>query len=137
MSKYAQILNNKVHWIGEYETVPHFNANVGIFIDITDLTEQPKENWDYIDGNFIDSVVLRKSVYTKAEFIAKIPKSKIRGIQIATETNDDINVWIFNLPMMDKIDLNDLPAWFTEGLSAMITESIFTKNQINSFLEID
>ena len=95
---------------------------------------------DYPDGKYVKQILNKgtplKTVYTRADFIAKLPKNKIRAIQTAIQTNDDINVWVFNLPMVDNIDLNDLPVWFTEGLSAMITEGIFTKTQIKSFLEI-
>jgi hypothetical protein len=77
----------------------------------------------------------RKSVYTKDEFIAKIPKAKIRAIKTAAETNDDINMWLFNLPMVNKIDLNTLPDWFTEGVDAMVTEGVITQNQADAFLE--
>ena len=96
---------------------------------------------DYPDGKYVKQILnkgtLPKTVYTRADFIAKLPKSKVRDIQAVTPTNDDINVWVFNLPMVDNIDLNDLPTWFTEGLEAMITEGIFTENQIKSFLEIE
>ncbi len=78
----------------------------------------------------------QKTIYSRSDFIAKIPKSKIRDIQTATGTNDDINVWVFNLQLTDVINLNKLPAWFTEGLSAMVTEGIFTAGQINNFLEV-
>jgi len=49
--KYAQILNDKVHWIGEYDTPPEFNESVGLFIDVTELEEQPKEGWSYNSEN--------------------------------------------------------------------------------------
>ena len=90
-------------------------------------------------GNVISDIGIQsqlKSTYTKEQFIAKIPKGKIREIQVAASTNDDINVWVFNLPMLDVIDLNSLPAWFIEGLQGMVTEGIFTQNQMNSFLEV-
>lgn len=80
--------------------------------------------------------IAAKTIYSKPEFIAKIPKNKIREIQAAAATNDDINVWIFNLPLMDVIDLNDLPIWFIEGLNAMATIGIFTQANVDNFLEM-
>jgi hypothetical protein len=65
-----------------------------------------------------------------------LPKGKIRAIQAAAETNDNINVWIFNLPMIDTIDLNNLPEWFTDGITAMVTEGILTAGQAQNFLEL-
>jgi len=45
--KFAQILNNKVHWIGEYDKTPHFHSSVGQFINIDNKTLQPQEGWLY------------------------------------------------------------------------------------------
>lgn len=66
--KYAQILNNKVHWIGEYDKEPKFHKKAGDFIDITDLAEQPEEGWDY-DGEFIAPAVVEEVEAAKAEKI--------------------------------------------------------------------
>jgi len=77
-----------------------------------------------------------KSVYTKAEFISKIPKNKLKAIQAAMSTNDDINFWVFQMQMhQGLIDLNDLPPWFTEGIDAMVAEGIVTQVQADNFLE--
>ena len=95
---------------------------------------------DYPDGRFVKQIKNKgatpKSIYTRADFIAVIPKTKVREIQTAKETNDDINVWVFNLPMVDRIDLNNLPAWFTDGIAAMVSEGIFSQGQVNNFLEL-
>ena len=104
-------------------------------------------NGETVDGNVIADYTgelnlteyiepVLKTIYSSTDFIAKIPKGKIRNIQTAALTNDDINVWVFNLPMLTEIDLNYLPVWFTEGLDGMVTEGIFTQLQINNFLEI-
>lgn len=76
-----------------------------------------------------------KTVYTRDQFIAIIPKVMVRQIQAAAGTNDDINVWVFNLPMVESIDLNDLPNWFVEGLQGMVTEAIFSQAVMDAFLE--
>jgi len=78
----------------------------------------------------------QKSVLAKDEFIALIPKKKLRAIQAAaTNGDDDINVWLFNLNHINKIDLNSLPLWFTEGVEAMVSNQIFTQQQVDNFLE--
>jgi hypothetical protein len=77
-----------------------------------------------------------KSVYDTSDFIAMIPKAKVRLIQAAAATNDDINVWIFNLPSLPKVNLNHLPGWFVDGIQGMVTEGIITQAQMNAFLEL-
>lgn len=42
--RYAQILKNKVHWIGELKVLPTDKA-AGEFIDITGEDPVPKEGW--------------------------------------------------------------------------------------------
>lgn len=46
--KFAQIYNNKVHWIFEAEVMPEFAPDI-VIIDITEHPEI-KEGWDY-DAN--------------------------------------------------------------------------------------
>lgn len=46
--RFAQILNNKIHWIFEAETQPRFAPNIKI-VDITNMNPQPEEGWDW-DG---------------------------------------------------------------------------------------
>lgn len=75
-----------------------------------------------------------KPVYSSAQFLAKIPKAKIRAIQTAAETNDDINQWLFLLKLTSVVDLNTLPKWFEEGLDAMVVANVFTQQQIDTFL---
>ena len=93
----------------------------------------------YQNGSIIsdedDGAPVPKSIYTRTQFISKIPKAKIREIQAKEVTNDDINTWIFQLKMADNINLNNLDAWFIEGLDAMVTVGIFTQQQVDNFLE--
>lgn len=77
-----------------------------------------------------------KTIYSKPAFVALIPKTAIRGMQTAALTNDDVNMLLFNLPMMDRIDLNTLPPWFVEGFSALVVEGVFTQEQIVNLLEL-
>lgn len=46
MKKFAQIVNNKVHWIFESDEMPEFAPNIEI-IEIIDFDIQPKEGWLY------------------------------------------------------------------------------------------
>jgi len=75
-----------------------------------------------------------KSVYTISEFIEKIPPNKLKAIRAST--NDTIDQWVFLVPTEQTIDLNNNKPWFLAGLAAMVTEGIFTQNQVNNFLEI-
>lgn len=53
MYKYAEILNNRVHWIMEHEAdvntlyMVYFNKDQIEFVDITDNTQDIKEGWEY------------------------------------------------------------------------------------------
>ena len=46
--KFAQILNNSVHWVFSADVRPEFAPDI-IIIDITDISPQPAEGWLY-DG---------------------------------------------------------------------------------------
>lgn len=48
MKKFAQILNNKAHWIFESEERPKFATNI-VLIEITGNIEV-KEGWNYNEG---------------------------------------------------------------------------------------
>lgn len=50
--RFAQIQNNKIHWIFEAEEMPEFADNIAI-LDITDYP-QVQEGWGFVDGEFID-----------------------------------------------------------------------------------
>lgn len=52
MKKFAQIQNNKVHWVFEAEVMPEFAPNI-VLLDITGYPHVA-EGWGYIDGEFID-----------------------------------------------------------------------------------
>lgn len=49
MKRFAQIYNKKAHWIFEAETKPEFAPDI-ILVDITNLSPQPQEGWDYDIG---------------------------------------------------------------------------------------
>ena len=77
MKTFAQILNNKVHHIVQYDSLPEFASNIE-FIDITTLNPQPKEGWIYNRDNttFSNGVAER--------LIEDIAAQKIRVNQIAS-----------------------------------------------------
>jgi|GEM_PF-2298111 len=43
---FCQVLNNKAHWIFQADTMPEFAPNI-VIIDITNVSPQPQEGWDY------------------------------------------------------------------------------------------
>lgn len=113
-------------------------------IDASDMVEIQKldrtllfKKFNRVSNSFETpaSLKIKKTVYSRTEFVSLLPKAKVRRIQTLALTNDNINVWLFNLKMSDKIDLNDLEAWFTDGISAMVTEEVFTQAQVDKFLE--
>lgn len=52
MKKFAQIQDNRVHWVFEAEEMPEFAPNI-VLLDITDYP-QVAEGWGYVDGEFVD-----------------------------------------------------------------------------------
>lgn len=46
MTKYAQILHGKAHWIFESNTTPQFAPNI-IIVQITSAMGNVQEGWDY------------------------------------------------------------------------------------------
>lgn len=139
---FAQIVDGKVNLIKvkSDEVLQTLRNNGMTIIDITDVEPQPRKGWTYENGAFIapaaggGGYITKKSVYTNSEFVAMIPPVKLT--ELRSSTNDIIGQWVYMVPMLPVIDLNDLPVWFTDGLDAIVTEGIFTQNQVNAFLEI-
>lgn len=52
MKKFAQVLNNKLHWKFEQDSAPTFAADIKI-VDITGVTPEPQEGWDWDGKGFI------------------------------------------------------------------------------------
>ncbi len=73
--KYAQILNNSVHWIMEDDLTltklyaQKFNQNDVTFVDITALTTQPEVGWTY-DGTIFTAPAI--TTLTDEEKLANI-----------------------------------------------------------------
>jgi len=92
MKKYAQIVNNKVHGIFEYNVLPEFDSSI-VMVDITNLSTPPKIG-DVYDGTSFTtpaSVVIPLAEQKKAKikalqekyqaeydaYLAQYPKSEI------------------------------------------------------------
>lgn len=73
MKKYAQIVDNKVHGVFDYEVLPEFAPNI-IMVDITNLTSQPNIGDTYDGNNFIAKVV-------KTPTLDKQKQGKIKQLQ--------------------------------------------------------
>ena len=52
--KYAEILNNRVRFIGEAPTLPEFRPPL-FAADLTNISPLPKEGWIYKDETFIEA----------------------------------------------------------------------------------
>ena len=138
--RYAKIVNGKVNIIviDTPDMVQALRDSGLEIINISSEDPKPQGGWTYSGGVFSPPAYVAplKTVYPIDKFMEKIPKAKVRTIQAAAVTDDDINMWLFMLTMATIIDLNNTPAWFTSGLAAMVTESIFTQNQVDAFLEV-
>jgi len=55
MKKYAQIVNNKVHGIFEYEVLPEFDNTI-VMIDVTNLTPIPFVGQEYNGTEFVKPI---------------------------------------------------------------------------------
>ena len=54
MLKFAEILNNRVRFIGEAPKLPEFRAPL-FAVDLTNIFPVPKEGWIYKDGSFTEA----------------------------------------------------------------------------------
>jgi len=97
---------------------------------------------DYPNGSYTKYLKIGitdpKTVYTKVDFLNKIPKALRKQIQaeIAAGTEDVVD-WKFIVDAMVEVDLNNLPDGFVEGLDSMVTNPNIniTQNQVDNFLE--
>ena len=98
---------------------------------------------DYPNGKYtktpsLSSVPPTKTIYTKVEFLNKIPKALRKQIQAEiTAGTEDVVDWKFIVDAMVEVDLNNLPDGFVEGLDSMVTNPNIniTQNQVDNFLE--
>lgn len=87
--RYAQILNNKVHWIFEDEMTLEelgqhkYNLSQITLIDITDVANV-QEGYVYQDGNFVNPA----SLINDADQLATIKASKLSDIKARLSATD-------------------------------------------------
>ena len=142
--KYAQIIKEKVHWIGHYEKQPEFHPSAGAFIPLPDDKMIVNVGDKYKDGAFISSDTETpanniKTIYTKVDFLNKIPRAlrqQIKAEELAG--NPSVIDWVFIMNAMLRVDLNNLPDGFTIGLYDMVDNPNInlTKGDVDNFLEI-
>ncbi len=58
---YAQIVDNKVHWIFTSDELPEWNNEMCPAVDITDLNPRPEIGWGYDGSVFTPSDVAAQS----------------------------------------------------------------------------
>lgn len=97
MKKFAQVLNNKLHWKFEQEGTPAFAADIKI-VEITGITPEPQEGWDWDGAAFVappapDPVAVLATVKTNAlDRINAFAKSK-RALIAGTPDDAEIAGW--------------------------------------------
>lgn len=84
--KFAQIQNNRAHWVFEADAKPEFAPNI-VLVDITDKPEV-QEGWKYIDGKFIDPTPTLNELKEskKSEIATARFKAETAGIQLSSIT---------------------------------------------------
>lgn len=95
MKKFAQILNDRAHWIFESEEKPDFHESF-ICIDITDCSPMPQEGWLYENDEFKPN---RESYEKVRETVKKMIKLKLMDsdwvhLPDASLTEEQKNEWI-------------------------------------------
>lgn len=77
MKTFAQIQNNKAHWVFEAEEKPEFHESI-VLVDITDFDPQPQEGWDYDSetGEFTEPVY--EEIPVEPE-VPEVPELSIEG----------------------------------------------------------
>ncbi len=106
MPKYAQIINNKVHWIGNYDNQPNFNSNVGTFDNIENNKQGVKEGWNCIDGIYSASIAPPKqSIFALWVFMKRFTAAE--RIALRSSTNATVQSILKDFECCREIDLDD------------------------------
>jgi len=105
MKKYAQIVNNKVHGIFDYEVLPEFDNTI-VMIDVTNLTPIPSVG----------------DIYDGTNFVAPIPPSldeqkqaKIKALQDKYQAS--YNVYLSKYP---EVEIASFPTKQKEALAYQV-----------------
>jgi hypothetical protein len=101
MKKFAQVLNNKLHWKFEQEDAPAFAENI-LIVEITDKTPEPQEGWQWDGKKF-----LAPSTVSQAESLELTRQSVLSAIDqvhadtlqklVGTPTKEEKETWRLKL----------------------------------------
>lgn len=107
MKKFAQVLNNRLHWKFEQETAPVFAADIKI-VEITGITPEPQEGWDWDGKSFISP-----PMPSAAETLAAAKEYGLRVIDefhastvqklVGNPTQVEKETWALKLEVADAI----------------------------------
>lgn len=76
--RFAQIQNNRIHWVFEADEMPAFDESI-VILDITDYP-QVQEGWGFVDGEFIDPAPTFEEIKAaKADEIAAVRYAASNG----------------------------------------------------------
>lgn len=107
MKKFAQVLNNRLHWKFEQEAAPAFASDIEI-VEITGLTPEPQEGWDW-DGK----VFVSQPMPSAAELLALRKDSALHMIDefhantvqklVGNPTQVEKDTWALKLEVANAI----------------------------------
>jgi len=101
---FAQVLQGRVYWIGNFDTLPPFHPSAGQFIDITSLTPQPKEGYLY-DGVNFNSPPTPLKIITNKELWTRFLETEKDNLIISTDKR--VKRLLFELQITDSFNLDD------------------------------
>ena len=136
MKKFAQVLNDKLHWKFEQDKAPDFAADIQI-VEITGITPEPQEGWDWDGQAFIapaapDPVAVLAAVKTNAlDRIATFAKSK-RALIAGTSDDAEIAGWSNKLRIAQAI----IAGTATDGEKAVFQAEITARGIKGETLDI-
>lgn len=106
---YAQILDDRVHWIFSGDQLPEWHDDLHV-LDITDADPQPQEGWLVRDGGFVDPATLPENlkrtadaerdtkIYGGVTYNGRVFDSDPRSIANLTATIAAVAAGAFTLP---------------------------------------
>ena len=101
---FAQIIQGKVYWIGNFDVLPPFHPSAGQFIDITTLTPQPKEGYLY-DGTSFNPPPAPLKIITNKELWERFLETEKENLVISADKR--VKRLLFELQMADTFNLDD------------------------------
>lgn len=128
MKKFAQIRKNKIRLIKEYETKPL----IGKWIDITDITPQPKVDWVYNSESFLEPII-KKPIISKLKFYLRFEFEELVSIKTAAANNIEIQVFLMLINANRYIDLNK--TFLIENMQKLVEKGLLSKQRKNEILD--